>query len=191
MTMLTGVPDAAQLHARWKWFVGFGVVFVILGILALGNAVDATLVTTVIVGFLLIMAGIAQFVGSITGSGGLGGRALGLLIAVLYLLVGFDLVADPLQGAITLTIVVAIMMIVGGVFRIVGAFAERPQHWVLLVVVGVVNLLLGFWLWSGIPFTAPAIGIFVGLDLLMAGITWVVMGWMARSMPATSAAAVG
>ena len=61
---------------------------------------------------------------------------------------------------------------------------------VLLLVgfVGVINLLLGLWLWSGIPVSGVAIGFFVGFELVLAGIVWIMGGWMSRSL-ATSAAA--
>jgi uncharacterized membrane protein HdeD (DUF308 family) len=55
--------------------------------------------------------------------------------------------------------------------------------------VGVINLLLGLWLWSGIPVSGVAIGFFVGFELVLAGIVWIMGGWMARSLATSPAAA--
>jgi uncharacterized membrane protein HdeD (DUF308 family) len=107
---------------------------------------------------------------------------------VLYVVVGFDLVADPLAGAITLTLVIAIVLIADGILRLWSAFSERPRHALLLAAIGVINVLFGIWLWSGIPFSGVAIGFFVGFQLLMAGLAWIGAGWMARSVGTSSGA---
>lgn len=171
-----------DIRSRWRWFVGLGVVMAILGVVILLNAVDATLVTTIIIGVLLVAAGATELVAAF-GQGRTGpSRLLHGLLGVVYILVGVYLVADPLRGAVALTIVIAAMLIVDGVIRIVESLAYRPPHWGLVAVVAVINILLGLWLWSGIPFTGVAIGFFVGLEVLLAGITWIALGWMARSM---------
>ena len=59
---------------------------------------------------------------------------------------------------------------------------ERPSHTAWLVVAAIISLLLGVWLITGIPYTGVAIGLFVGIELLMAGIIWIVVAWSARSV---------
>lgn len=185
MTMLTGVPDAAALQGRWKWLVVLGVVFVVLGILALGNAVQATLITTQVIGVLLMIAAVFQLVAAFTGSRSVGMRLLSILLAILYVIVGYDLLADPIQGAITLTLVLAIFLFIGGIVRIATSIMTRGEHWVWVFAIGIIDVLLGFWLWTGIPFTGIAIGIFVGIELLMAGILWIAIGFgLRRGAPA-------
>jgi uncharacterized membrane protein HdeD (DUF308 family) len=180
MTMLTGVPDAAAVQGRWKWLVVMGVVFAILGVLALGNAVQATLITTQVIGVLLMIAAVFQLVAAFTGARSVGMRLLSILLAILYVVVGYDLLADPIQGAITLTLVLAIFLFAGGIVRIATSVMTRGEHWVWVFAIGIIDVLLGFWLWTGIPFTGIAIGIFVGLELLMAGILWIVIGFSLR-----------
>ena len=103
-----GVPSDAQLRARWKLLVGIGIVILILGLIALWNVVDATLVTVVFVGVMVLIAGIAQIIGAFVTGGSTGRRVLLGLLGVLYVIVGFNVVADPLRGAVALTIVIAI-----------------------------------------------------------------------------------
>jgi uncharacterized membrane protein HdeD (DUF308 family) len=161
--------------------VAFGVVIAILGLVALFNAVDATMVTTIIVGWVLVIAGIASIVGAFTSESGLGWRILQGLLGVLYIVVGLEIVFDPLAGAIALTVVIALMLIIDGFMRLFGAFSERGPGWGWMVALAIVNILLGVWLWTGIPVSGVAIGIFVGIELLIAGIIWIMVGFSARS----------
>ena len=175
------LPSEAELRNRWKWFVGFGVVLVILGAIALWNVVDATLVTTIFIGWLLVLGGIVQIIGAFATSGSMGLRVLMAVVGILYAIVGLNIVADPLQGAVLLTIVIAIVLIVEGIIRLFAAFSEATPQRGLVAVLAVINILLGLWLWSGIPTTGVAIGFFVGLQLLFAGILLIVGGFAARS----------
>ena len=101
---------------------------------------------------------------------------------------GFDLVFDPLSGTLALTVAVGILLIVDGVIRLwVGFTNEMPYRW-LLFVVGVIDVLLGIWILTNIPVSALAIGLYVGIMLLMAGFTWIMAGFSARPTAAASAA---
>ena len=183
------MPADPALAGRWKWFVGFGVVLVVLGLIALMNAVDATLITTIFVGWLLLLGGIAQIVAAFASPGTTGSRVLMGVLGVLYVIVGWDIIADPLQGVVTLTIVISIVLIVEGIIRLFRAFQGDTPHRGIEGVIGVIDILLGFWLWTNIPISGVAIGFFVGLELLMAGIIWIIGGWMGRS--ATQVAVAG
>ena len=168
------------------WLIGLGVVLIILGLVALWNVVDATIVTTVIVGWVLVIAGVMHIVGAFTG-GSTGGRILSALLGILYVVVGFDVVFDPLAGTIAVTIAVAIMLLIDGVIRIFTSFSNRGEGWGWMVALGVINILLGIWLWTGIPMSGLAIGFFVGLQLLFVGLTWLMVGFMSgESSPAAA-----
>jgi uncharacterized membrane protein HdeD (DUF308 family) len=183
------MPADPALAGRWKWFVGFGVVLVILGLIALMNAVDATLITTIFVGWLLLLGGIAQIVAAFASPGTMGSRVLMGVLGVLYLVVGWDIIANPLQGVVTLTIVISIVLIVEGIIRLFRAFSGDTPHRGIEGVIGVIDILLGLWLWTNIPISGVAIGFFVGFELLMAGIIWIIGGWMSRSAMRTPAMA--
>ena len=180
-------PSDETLRGRWKWFVGIGIVLVIVGLIALANVVDATLITTVIVGIALVFGGAMQLIGAWAAEGSTGRRALMAILGVLYIIVGFNLIADPLRGTVGLTIVVALFLIVDGVLRIFSALVPETQNKVMTILFGIVMIILGGWLWSGIPMSGVAIGFFVGLQLLVAGVVWIALGLMARSTRETQA----
>lgn len=188
MQSMLELPGDPALAGRWKWFVGLGVVLVVLGIIALLNVVDATLVTTILVGWLLLFGGIAQVVAAFATEGSTGSRILLGLLGVLYAVVGWNFIGDPLQGAVALTIVVAIVLIVEGIIRVFTAISGGTTHRGLVAFIGIINILLGVWLWSGIPVSGVAIGFFVGFELVMAGIVWIIGGWMSRSLARTAPA---
>jgi uncharacterized membrane protein HdeD (DUF308 family) len=186
-SMTYASPPATDTGSGRGWFIALGVVLVILGLVALYNAIDATLVTTIIVGWLLVIAGIANIVGVFTSNAGIWWRLLQGLLGILFIVVGFDIIADPLQGAIALTIVIGAMLIADGIFRIVASFMDSGAGGrVWMIVLGVINILLGFWIWTGIPMSGIVIGVFVGLQLLIAGIAWIVAGF--ASGPSEAAA---
>jgi len=191
MTM-AGIPDAAELQSRWKWFFAIGLAFTVLGIVALGNLIATTLITTIIVGLLLLAAGVFQVFGAFATGGSTGSRILGLLLGILYVLVGFDILANPIGGAITITLVVSIFLIAGGLVRLVSSFTGAGRgHRFLLFLTGLINILLGVWLWTGVPVSGLAIGLFVGIDLVMAGVTWMVMAWAVRGARVETPKAAG
>jgi uncharacterized membrane protein HdeD (DUF308 family) len=183
-------PSDEALRGRWKWLVGIGVLLVVVGLIALWNVVDATLVTTVIVGVALLFGGAMQIVGAWAAEGSTGRRLLMAALGVLYIIIGFDLIADPLRGTVTLAVAVALFLIIDGVLRIFSALVPETENKVLTIVFGILMIILGAWLWTGIPTSALAIGFFVGLQLIIAGFAWIMIGWMARSAHGDTAAQV-
>ena len=174
-------PSDEILRGRWKWFVGVGILLVIVGLIALANVVDATLITTVIVGIALVFGGAMQLVGAWAAEGSTGRRVLMAVLGVLYIIVGIEVIADPLAGAIALTIFVALFLIFDGILRIFSTLVPETENKVLTILFGIAMIILGAWLWSGIPVSGVAIGFFVGLQLLIAGIAWIMLGLVARS----------
>jgi uncharacterized membrane protein HdeD (DUF308 family) len=182
-------PSDEALRGRWKWLVGIGVLLVVVGLIALWNVVDATLVTTIVVGIALLFGGAMQIVGAWASEGSTGRKLLMAALGVLYIIIGFNLIADPLRGTVALTIAVALFLMVDGVLRIFSALVPETENKVLTIVFGILMIILGAWLWSGIPVTGIAIGFFVGLQLIIAGVAWIMIGWMSRSAHGDAASA--
>jgi uncharacterized membrane protein HdeD (DUF308 family) len=187
MALMGRQPGQELLREHWALFTGIGAVLAILGLVALGNLWSATVVTTFIIGIVLIMAGVAQigFAVMAREAGGLI-RVLTGGIGVLSIVVGLDIAADPKGAVVTVALAIAILLVFNGIMRIIGALMNPQGRW-LGVIVGIIDVFLGVWIWTGIPVSGLAIGLFVGIDLLMGGIMWIVMGLMARNAPAPAA----
>jgi len=182
MTTMVGTPDPASARAGWGWLVGFGVALVALGVIALVNVVNTTLITAAIVGLVLAVAGFVQLIGAFMGMDTLGGRLLHAAIGILYLVVGIYTFINPASGAAGLVFVIGIMLVAEGIIRIYGAFAWRTEYRWLHVILGAITILLGIWAVTALPFSVTLIGFFVGFGLLMAGFSWIALGWAVRSV---------
>jgi uncharacterized membrane protein HdeD (DUF308 family) len=154
----------------WRWVLGTGIFTIILGIAAIFLPFIATLTIEALLAVIFIIAGITHVLHAFQ-SRQTKGMALRLLAGVLYGLVGIILLAFPLQGALTLTLLLAILFMVAGSFKIALALYIRPLlSWGWLMFSGIISAILGVLIWMGLPGTATwAIGLLVGIELLFSG----------------------
>ena len=173
-----------NLRKSWGWVLALGVALIALGTVALGAAVFTTVASVMFFGWLLIIAGVAEVVHGFVRRAWQG-FFLDLLTGVLYLVVGLMFVVEPLQSAATLTLMLAAALLFAGAMRIVLALSTQFQHWVWLLLNGIVTLALGILIWRGWPETGYwVIGMFIGIDLLFYGWSLVMLSMGIRSLPA-------
>ena len=186
-TPALGMMPAASLEdlrRHWGWFVGVGIALIVLGLIALFYAAATTAVSMMVVGWLLIIGGVIEGVHAF-GEKKWSGFFVDLFTGVLYLVAGFVLVANPAASAAGLTLVIAMFLIVSGIFRGIAALATQPLHWGWLLAHGVVSLVLGILIWQSWPVSGLlAIGLFVGIEIIANGVSLVMLGSMARRLPA-------
>ena len=165
------------------WFIAMAVLFIILGILAIIEPGVAGLAVTLLVGWLLIFGGVAHFVTAFKG-GGTKQVLWQVLIGIVYLIGGFYFLTHPIMGIGTLTLLLAGIILAEGVIEIVAYFRTRGEGaswWLLLN--GIVTVLLGCLIWFHWPSSSVwAIGILVGVNLLMTGISRLMFGLAARKL---------
>jgi uncharacterized membrane protein HdeD (DUF308 family) len=157
-----------QLHV--KGIRNTGIVLVVLGALALIVPMAAALAIELILGWLLLLAGITQVIHALRSKGsqrfwweaGIG---------ILYCLVAYSLLMDPMQGLITLTLLLTILFIAEGIFKIILAWQLRPAStWPWLLVSGLLSCALGMIILSNISGNASwVLGIMVGINFVFAG----------------------
>lgn len=178
--------EADNLRRNWFWLLALGTALVIIGLMAIGSSVIATLTTVIILGTLIILGGIVEIVDAFCAHCSRGFWPH-LLAGILYLVLGFLLVQRPVAAAATFTLVLAAGFFVGGLFRIVSALVDRfhGRWWVFLN--GVVTLVLGVMIWQAWPESSlRVIGLFVGIDMVFAGWAWIMLALTIRSIPARS-----
>jgi uncharacterized membrane protein HdeD (DUF308 family) len=178
------LAGSEELRRNWGWFLALGVFLVVLGTIALGSSVLATIATVVLIGWLLLVGGIVE-AGHAFWRKKWSGFFVDLLTGILYVVVGFMIVANPVATAETLTLLIALFLMFGGLFRIVAALAVRLPHWGWLLLHGAINLLLGIAIWRQWPWSGLwVIGLFVGIDLIFNGWSLVMLGLAAKKLPA-------
>jgi uncharacterized membrane protein HdeD (DUF308 family) len=182
------LDERASLSRHWLLFLGLGVLAVVVGFVAIGSTFIATLASVKVFGALLLIAGFAEVIHAVMVRN-LKGFALHLLAASLYLLVGLFILEHPLRAAEVLTLLLAASFIVGGLLRIVFSVAVRFHSWQWVVFNGVVDLILGILIWNEWPESSLwVIGLFVGIDLLLHGWSWVVLALTVRNYKSSQVA---
>ena len=165
------------LRAKWGWIVALGIVYVIAGVIALGSVVMATVATVLVVGIMMLLAGIAEVLNAFRVKTW-GGFLLWLVLGALYILAGFAAFANPLLAAALLTFILGIALIASGIMRIVlGVSMREGTPWMWVVASGAITLLLGAVILAHWPVSSLCVlGRFLGIDLIFAGNGWICFG---------------
>ncbi len=164
------VSNMNMPHRSVMWYV-FGIILVIMGLMLLSAPIIATFATILAIGSLLIAAGILHLIIAFFDR-----RSdhlwLHLVIAMFTLLVGILMVFNLGVTALALTLLLGLYFLGSGVFRIIGALTARFNGWGWYVFSGVISFLLGILILAHWPSASLwVIGLFVGIDLLFAGIS--------------------
>lgn len=178
-----GVDDRERLQQNWLLLLAMGLALMVLGAAVIGEPFIATGAVVQILGVLLVLAGIFQVASSIWGRRWRG-FFLHLLTGVLYLFLGIFMIENTPEAAAALTLLVAISLLVNGVLRIALSLTQRFDGWAWVLLNGVVSLLLGASIWRHWPYSgAWVIGLFVGIEMLFSGLSWVMVALRVRSEP--------
>lgn len=124
--------NLSSLHRKWGWFVVLGIAMIALGAFALSSLVVATFATALAIGIMLIAGGIVEVVGSFW-SRGWSGFFLHLLFGVLAIVVGVLFLRAPVDAVLTLTMLMACLLMAGGLLSIIAAAGFRFSGWGLAV----------------------------------------------------------
>jgi uncharacterized membrane protein HdeD (DUF308 family) len=175
-----GPMAAVQEHRGW--FIGLGIAFCVLGVLAITVPFIATLATTLFIGWLMIIGGFVSGFHAFQNRRW-AGFPWALLSSILYVVAGFLIVFNPVVGTLTLTLILGLFFLASGFVKIVRALQHRGMsNWGWLLFDGILSLVLGGLIWARWPSTAVwAIGLLVGVDLLVSGATMLMLGLLGRS----------
>jgi uncharacterized membrane protein HdeD (DUF308 family) len=158
-----------------------GVALIVVGMVAMSATFIATLATVVMLGCLLMVGGVAQIVNAFFARGWRG-FGLHMLAGIIYLVIGLLMINRPEKTAEFFTLMIAAALLVGGAFRIFASVTTRFHGWVWTLVNGVISLILGALIWREWPESAFwVIGLFVGIDMVFAGMSWVMTALTVRN----------
>ena len=171
----------AALRPKWGWIVALGVVYIIAGFIALGSVVMATVASVLVVGVMMIVAGVAEVIGAFQMKSW-GKFLVWALLGVLYIIAGFFAFENPLLAAAVLTLLLGASLVASGLVRLFLAFSmKRESPWIWVALSGVITLLLGGIILAHWPVSSVyTLGIFLGIDLIFAGASWIGLGFGLR-----------
>jgi uncharacterized membrane protein HdeD (DUF308 family) len=183
-TTPTGAPSMQSIITKhWKLFLAEGILLVLLGIGAIIVPPIAGLAVTLLLGWLFLVGGIFGLVVTFYARE-LPGFWWSLISAALAVLAGLILIARPMEGLLTLTVVLTAFFVIEGVASIMFALEHKRQltgRWGWVVAAGVFDLLLAVVIFAGLPGSSLwAIGLLVGINLVFGGSSLIGMALAAK-----------
>lgn len=185
--LLTGGYE--QVRKSWGWFLAFGILLIALGGMCIGKAQAATTFSILALGWVLAISGVLWLVNSVWAFTWQG-FFLYLLNALIRGVSGYLLIRHPDAGAAGVTMLLASLFIVGGLFRAAGASVIKFPRWGWTVFAGLVSAFLGVYLlvtWSATSIFF--IGLAIGIDLVFDGAALVGFAGAIHSLPTVQAKA--
>jgi uncharacterized membrane protein HdeD (DUF308 family) len=188
---MTLPDDITRLQSRltstvkdhWKAFLIEGIVLAILGLAAIILPPLASLATTIFLGWVFLVSGAVQLILTFFARQ-LPGFGWSLISAILAVAAGVILLLWPIQGTLSLTIVLGVYFVMEGVATVMYALEHRKQlseRWGWLVAAGIVDIAIAALIIAGLPGSATwAIGLLVGINLLFGGASLIGMALAAR-----------
>jgi uncharacterized membrane protein HdeD (DUF308 family) len=175
---------SAAVREHWKAFLFEGILLVILGLAAMIVPPLASLAVTIFLGWMFLISGIAGLALTYWARQ-MPGFWWSLVSAALALVAGIVLLARPMQGTLTLTIVVGAYFLAEGVATIMYALEHRrelSERWSWMLFSGLLDILIAAMIITGLPGSAEwAIGLLVGINLLFGGASLIGMALAARN----------
>ena len=176
------VRATPEMIHNWGWFLAFGIVLLLLGIAAIARSVAATVASMVFFGWLLLFAGIIEFVQAFM-IGRSAGIFLHILIALLFLITGALMVFRPVISAEAITLVMSLFFLIGGLYQLFASLWTQVPGWGWQALNGGLSAILGVLLLAQWPASGLwVVGLFVGIDLVFYGGAWIALALDLRKM---------
>lgn len=175
-------PHLLSFNKNWGWFLLWGILLLILGLVAISAATITTLVSVVLIGSVILIAGIVIMVDAFSfWWHKWGGFFLHLFIGILYVVVGGWIITKPVLGSISLTLLLGFFYLLLGLFRVTYATSVQAPGWGWGVLNGLISLLIGVLILISWPASSLFIlGLFIGIDLVFSGLVYIIGSLYAR-----------
>lgn len=165
-----GPTTKRNVGAGWGWIMAYGVVSVVIGILAFASPFVATFAATVVTGAFFFVSGGLGIAASLFGHGS-AHRGYSLLFGIASVIVGLIMMLEPATGALSLTLMVAVWLGVRGVLELVYGFRLKRRRG-MLIALGIINVLLALFILATVPFSALTLpGYILGISFIFGGVT--------------------
>lgn len=149
-----------------------GVVLIVAGIFVLGDVAVVTFISAFIIGIIAIVGGAFEIIHAFW-TKGWGGFVWQILLGALYVAFGVVLVSQPVSGALILTYVLGLLLLISGIVRVLLSFSHWSDVGWIMLISGVFGILAGLVILSGFPMTGLwVLGLVLGIDLISHGVAW-------------------
>jgi uncharacterized membrane protein HdeD (DUF308 family) len=176
---LPTTSDALRQASTWS--ILWGISLIILGMLAIGSPLLAAVAVNAVIAWLIVLAGIIHVIIAFHAHRA-GSFIWKLLVGIAYVFFGVYLIVHPALAVASLTLVLASLFLVEGIFDILLFFRMRSSQgssWLLID--GIITLLLGLLIYMHWPSSSAwAIGTLVGVSMIISGVTRVMLSLAVR-----------
>lgn len=158
------------------WLYVMGILTAVMGVIAIGSPAVAGTAVVYIVGAVMLIVGVTQIVTGLRAEGW-SHKIMPLVLGGVTLVGGIATLAHPVLGLEVLTMILAAYFVAEGIWKVIASFSFRPaQGWLAVLFSGIITWVLGAMIWMQWPASGLwAIGILVGVDLLMTGISMILL----------------
>ena len=160
----------AYFQTHWKLFLAEGIFLMALGIIALLAPHFFTVAIVVSLGWILLIGGTLLVIRAVS-LFRMPGFGLWLFMGLLQFVIGYLFLAQPLEGILTLTMLMMLFFALEGVAKVSFALMMRPlEHWGTVLFGGLTALFLALVVWMSWPGAAEwLLGLLFGINMLLGG----------------------
>ena len=173
---------APDVRRTGTWVIVWGILLIVTGIVAIMQPAVAALAFELLLGWLLVFAGIVEIVYALQ-ERGKDGFTYKILLAVLTLLLGVFLLVRPGIGIASIALLIGAFLFAHGVAAVMLALKLRPrQGWGWVLFDGILSIAIALLVAAGWPSSSMAVvGTLVGILLMYGGVWRIVLGRALRS----------
>lgn len=166
---------------NWLLWLLAGLVSLVGGALALANPFAATLTVELLAAYTFLLIGVLTLLSAFRDQGWRA-RIWALIWGGLALLLGVSLLSNPLAGMVSITFLVAVLMLVTGIARVAIAFMPTAQGArAYLLIAGGISIVLSLMIFSNFPWSATVVlGVFLGVELISNGMSLIFVAFERR-----------
>ncbi|MFZ5734860.1 MAG: HdeD family acid-resistance protein [Pseudomonadota bacterium] len=172
------------VRANWKAFLIEGIVFLVIGFAATVLPQLASVTVTILLGWMFLILGTAGIFLSLWARQ-MPGLWWSLVSAAIAIATGLILLIWPLEGTLSLTIVIGIYFLIEGIATIMYALDHKRElsgRWGWLLFAGIMDIIISAVIVLGLPVSAFwAVGVIVGINLMFGGVSLIGMALAARA----------
>ena len=179
---------ASEVKRDARMLMLMGVVMLVLGLLALGAPLLTGIAVAISVGSFVLLGGILQLILGVKAESW-GSRIFGIILGLVAVVCGLLLIAHPLLSLGFLTLLLAVYFVFDGILQVLQALDIKPDRgWGVTLFAGALSVLLGILIWRQWPLSGTwAVGVLVGVKILLSGWSMIVCGSVGRRIAQAAA----
>ena len=178
-----------EAASRWWIFLLSGIAWLVFSLIVFQWDYTTVYAISILFGCIALVAAMNEFM--LISVATTGWKIVHGILGVLFVIAGLWALVHPHNAFATLAALVGFFLLFKGIFDLTVAFMTKEQFelWWLQLIVGIVEILLAFWVAGSFRKSASLLVIYVGVVALMRGITELFVAFKLKGLRRELAAA--